>query len=340
MKMTKEVQRQLLNNVDSILYELDLYLDNSISEVDSLVLLERGELCINQFVQFFPEYENGFIPEINPNKKINLLSELITLKSKLSIIYNAINKLDVMSHAETDIIIQAGRYFYPNVVNLESYINKAVFPEYHYELNYKTAFAIIQILSEHGLVHKEGFFTIDCYGLFPGFKLTDRGLRASKDQSFLRKVCTEDDEILVSDISKQSDELIQLIEVKVDHYAKEDLLLTIEEISNCLNNRCFISSIALCGKVLELSMSMLITAKGINVNGTTLESKINSLRGIVTIENIILDMAHTIRRARNGRIHSSDSGVPKPSKEEAFSLFYAMVNVVKKIVFELGAASQ
>jgi hypothetical protein len=332
MKMTKKIKSQLLYNVDSIINKLDYYINNSLDEIESYVLLERGELCIKQYLQFFPESENIFKPEKNSN---NLLNDIIQLKSRLEYIKEGIFFIDLMSQPETDIIMKAGRQLYPNEVHFQSYIDETFRGQGSYGLDFDLAFNIIQKLSELDLIEKVGFSYVNGFELFPSYKLTNRGLHASQNPSFFREVLTEDDEVKISEISKHSAELIQKINNEITHALGEDLEFTIKEIVICIQNECYISAIALCGKVLEISLRIFNDDP---MDGTFHKWTIGSFlhdenfKKLVPKESYLFKNMEVINNARIGRIHVVNNGYKRPNKEESLSIYYATSDTLKRLI--------
>jgi hypothetical protein len=115
---------------------------------------------------------------------------------------------------------------------------------------------------------------------------------------------------------------------------RQDLLVTLGEIATCFEVNCFVATVALGGKVLEITLRQVLLDAAITPNEPAM---IGQLLRLVRekLPKVYLDpglknVANIINESRIPAIHQLAEAVPVPSAHQASMVVFAMLDVVER----------
>ncbi len=117
---------------------------------------------------------------------------------------------------------------------------------------------------------------------------------------------------------------------------KTDYLRTLEEADICLKHKCLIAFICLSGRLLELTLKILIE-KEIGWDNNYDEHVISGLikkkkkEGTTKLYSGIKNTANIIKEYRNSYVHHK-SDLPVPSLYQAKEVFYAIKDTINRVL--------
>ena len=171
-------------------------------------------------------------------------------------------------------------------------------------------------------------------GMWIGYSLTDFGRSLTDSEQKLREAVAE----LTGDAKHEvSQSVFDLLEEcsrsEINETYQQDFLRTLEEIAICFDDDCYIATIGLCGKNLEVCLKeILIRHKiGFDVNwmvGTlikTIKEKIPAEYLDPTLGNV----SNIINTSRITAVHAKER-IPVPSRDQAVMVIFATRDVVRR----------
>lgn len=171
-------------------------------------------------------------------------------------------------------------------------------------------------------------------GMWIGYSLSEKGLRCGHDNLYFEQVISTLLEKPITEVSKSVLDLIEMCEkANINTNYKADFLKTLEEISVCFQHECYIATIALCGKILEVCLKEILHRNEINSeNVFMIGNLIQKVKTDVPNEYIdpsLESVARIISKSRNTAIHFGEK-VPIPSRDQAIMVIFATRDVVNR----------
>jgi len=167
------------------------------------------------------------------------------------------------------------------------------------------------------------------------YELTEKGFRCRQDYSFLQQILKSVEGKTTTPLAINTKRLKDVAsKKKIPGTFESDFLKTIDEITICADNNCFIATITLSGKVLEYTAKYIISNK-INYHpNSTLGQLLPIVRDVLSRENRYFDqnlmkVAEIINYSRNHAIHSSEV-VPVPSEDQANMVVAAITDFINR----------
>lgn len=171
-------------------------------------------------------------------------------------------------------------------------------------------------------------------GMWIGYSLSEKGLECGRDSNYFEQVILSLIEKPVNEVSKSVLDLIEVCkEANIDLNYKGDFLKTLEEISICFQYECYIATIALCGKILEVCLKEILQRNKVNSENVFMIG--NLIQKVITdVPNEYVDpslesIAKIISKSRNTAIHFGER-VPIPSRDQAIMVIFATRDVVNR----------
>lgn len=171
-------------------------------------------------------------------------------------------------------------------------------------------------------------------GMWIGYSLSEKGLKCGKDSQYFEKVISSLEEKPLNEVSKSVLDLIEVCEkTNINSNYKDDFIKTLEEISICFQQECYIATIALCGKILEVCLKEILIRN--NVNSDNIFMIGNLIKKVKTdvpneyIDSSLENIGGIISKSRNTAIHYGER-IPIPSRDQAIMVIFAMRDVVKR----------
>lgn len=117
-----------------------------------------------------------------------------------------------------------------------------------------------------------------------------------------------------------------------EHY-REDFLQTLNEIGTCFDHGCFIATIVLCGKILEVCIKEILIRNHVGFDpnqmaGTLLKLMRERVPGEY-IDPSLGNVLQIINTSRNTAVHANER-IPVPSRDQAIMVIFAMRDVVRR----------
>jgi len=171
-------------------------------------------------------------------------------------------------------------------------------------------------------------------GMWIGYSLSEMGIRCGADAEFFKKLLSTLEEKPTNEVSNSVTNLVALCrDSPINPNFKEDYLKTLQEISICFQHECYIATIALCGKILEVCLKEILFRNNINSDNIfMLGPLIRTVRTQVPNEYLdrsLENLAGIISKSRNTAIHYGEK-VPIPSRDQAVMVIYATRDIVTR----------
>ncbi len=114
---------------------------------------------------------------------------------------------------------------------------------------------------------------------------------------------------------------------------REDFLRTLEEIQVCYDAGCYIASISLCGKILEVCLKEVMETRGLDVDPLATSGRlIRQLKNQMPdeyLDRALENVLNLINVSRNTQIHANER-IPVPSADQARMVMHAMMDLVRR----------
>jgi hypothetical protein len=167
-----------------------------------------------------------------------------------------------------------------------------------------------------------------------GYAISEKGILCSKDFNLLEITISDLVEKPIDEVSKSVFNLIESCKLKtINLDYKETFIKTLEEIAICFQNDCYIATITLSGKILEICIIDLLKSHDIEVgHNQTLGSllkKANEKIPVKYLDPTLGSIANIISKSRNTAVHYNES-IPIPSRDQSIMVIYATRDVVNR----------
>ncbi len=169
-------------------------------------------------------------------------------------------------------------------------------------------------------------------GMWIGYRLSDYGRQLSNSKNDLRRAVAE---LIGGPKTEVSEAVMSLQEecnkVKINELYQEDFLKTLDEIRICFDEGCFIATIGLCGKLLEVCLKEMLIRNNVTFDPNAMVgSLIKSIQNNIpeeytdpTLKNIV----NIINTSRITAVHSKEK-IPVPSRDQAIMVIFATRDIV------------
>jgi hypothetical protein len=224
-------------------------------------------------------------------------------------------------------IIELGAKYYPEITDPSK-------SEFLISVGVAPVTAHIEKLSLMGLIKDASPVFGENGGMWIGYSLSDEGYKSANDENLFQNYISKLQEKPTNEISNSVRELIALAKEKeINTNYKDDFITTLNEIAICFDNECYIATIALSGKILEVTLTEILRRNNINIGEKLmlgmLIRKIKERNILEYIDPALPEIAKVISYSRNGAIHYNEK-IPIPSREQAIMVIFAMKDVVQR----------
>ena len=172
-------------------------------------------------------------------------------------------------------------------------------------------------------------------GMWIGYSLSEEGLKCGKDTTLLEKLISKFEEKPTNEVSQSVYTLIKVCEEKlINQDYKSDFLKTLKEVAVCFENECYIATITLCGRILEISLKDILERNNVNTQNIWMIG--NLLKEVKRqVPNQYLDpsletLSNIISKSRNTASHYNEK-VPIPSRDQTIMVIFATKDLVTRI---------
>ena len=172
-------------------------------------------------------------------------------------------------------------------------------------------------------------------GMWIAYSLSSKGIACGHDASLLDSALASlSNDKPVNEVSKSVYELIAVCRNKpISANYKDDFIKTLEEIAICFQHDCYIATITLCGKILEICLIDVLQRNNINTdNIKMLGNMIKAIRDNVPAQYIdpsLESIANIISKSRNSAVHFNEA-IPIPSRDQTVMVIFATRDVVNR----------
>lgn len=159
------------------------------------------------------------------------------------------------------------------------------------------------------------------------YSLTDLALECKEDAEKLRALLIKAYEPPLNEIAQAIKDLADMCDgADINPNFKADYIRTLDEIAICFNHDCYIATISLCGKILEISLTDILQRNGIDTSNIRMIGQlIHAARenlNVTYIDNTFYDVARIISKSRNAAVHFNDQ-IPVPTRDQAVMVIFA-----------------
>ncbi len=171
-------------------------------------------------------------------------------------------------------------------------------------------------------------------GMWIGYQLSEYGRELAESKDELSRAVGE----LIGGPRTEVSEAVaflqkECLKSKINEVYRDDFLKTLDEIRICFDEECFIATIGLCGKILEVCLKEILIRNNVQFDP-------NSMVGglIKTIKNNIPEeytdpslknIVNIINTSRITAVHSKER-IPIPSRDQAIMVIFATRDVVMR----------
>lgn len=192
----------------------------------------------------------------------------------------------------------------------------------------------IEELSKMGLVKEARPLFGSAGGMWIGYTLSEQGLEMAGDLPNFRELLIQKGTPPENEVSLAVEKLkVESEEKNIPDNLKPDFLNTLHEISVCFRNDCYIASISLSGKVLEICLRDILDQNQVTLERTpTIGYLLTRIRQSVPdqyLDPSIENLAKIISLSRNTSVHYNEQ-IPIPSRDQAIMVIFAMRDLVNR----------
>jgi hypothetical protein len=171
-------------------------------------------------------------------------------------------------------------------------------------------------------------------GMWIGYRLTEHGQLLAKSDTDLRRAVAE---LIGGPRTEVSEAIAQLREEcndgSINAIYKDDFLATLNEIQICFDNECFIATIGLCGKILEVSLKEILIRNEIQYDANFMVGKLIALikerAPDEYIDPSLSNIVNIINTSRITAVHAKER-IPVPSRDQAIMVIFATRDLVRR----------
>jgi hypothetical protein len=171
-------------------------------------------------------------------------------------------------------------------------------------------------------------------GMWIGYRLSDRGRQLARSEPELRRAVAD----LIGGPKTEVSEAVAALqaecaEAQINEVYREDFLATLKEIRVCFDDGCFIATIGLCGKVLEVCLKEVLLRHNIPYDPNAMVGTlIRTIRDRIPDEYLdptLSNVVNIINASRITAVHARER-IPVPSRDQAIMVIFATREVVRR----------
>lgn len=171
-------------------------------------------------------------------------------------------------------------------------------------------------------------------GMWIAYTLSEKGVQCGQDQEYFNEILSSLDEKPINEVSLSVIGLADICTMSsINPNYKDDFIKTLQEVSICFQYECYIATIVLCGKLLEVCLKEILFRNGINSDNVyMLGNLIKKVKSDVPNEYLdpaLENIAGIISKSRNTAIHYGEK-VPIPSRDQAIMVIFATRDVITR----------
>jgi hypothetical protein len=171
-------------------------------------------------------------------------------------------------------------------------------------------------------------------GMWIGYRLTEKGKNLSNSKQELRKAVADLTGDAKQEVSQSVYELYdECQQIHINENYRTDFLCTLKEIAVCFDNDCYMATIGLCGKVLEVCLKEILIRHKIEFRPRIMIGElIGTIQKQVPSEYIdptLMDVTNIVNTSRITAVHARES-IPVASRDQTIMVIFAMRNIVRK----------
>jgi hypothetical protein len=171
-------------------------------------------------------------------------------------------------------------------------------------------------------------------GMWIGYEITEKAKTLLNSDDALRDAVQDLIHEKTSEVSQSVRDLIEECKTKnINENYKVDFLQTLKEIAICFDNDCFIASIGLCGKILEVCLKEILIRNKVTFDPNAMVgSLIQKIRDKVPNEYVdpsLMNVTNIINTSRITSVHAKEK-IPIPSRDQAIMVIFATREVVRR----------
>ncbi|MBV6474449.1 MAG: hypothetical protein JPMHGGIA_02758 [Saprospiraceae bacterium] len=169
-------------------------------------------------------------------------------------------------------------------------------------------------------------------GMWIGFKLSETGRNLANSEDELRRIVGE----LIGGPKTEVSESVLLLQkecekAKINAAYRDDFLKTIDEIRICFDEACYIATIGLCGKILEVCLKEILYRNEIVCDPNAMVGNLlKSIKEKLPSEYLdpsLQNVANIINASRITAVHAKEK-IPVPSRDQAIMVIFATRDLV------------
>lgn len=171
-----------------------------------------------------------------------------------------------------------------------------------------------------------------------GYSLTSKGRELVHDEEAMKLAVAE---LIGGPKNEISQSIYSLLEEcrskEICAAYREDFLKTMEEIAICFDNECYIATLSLSGKILEICLKEILGRFEITIDtNSNIGTLLRKIRESDEDKRYYLDpglqnIANIINTSRNTAIHANQS-IPVPSRDQVIMVLFALRDVVRRFL--------
>lgn len=171
-----------------------------------------------------------------------------------------------------------------------------------------------------------------------GYSLTEKGRNLIDDEQALKFTLAD---LIGGPKNEISQSITSLIEecktAGLRESYRKDFLKTLEEIAICFDHECYIASLSLSGKILEICLKEILERLGVTIDpNSAIGTLLKKIRETDVARQFYLDpglqnIANIITVSRNTAIHANQS-IPIPSRDQVVMVIFALREVVRRVM--------
>jgi len=171
-----------------------------------------------------------------------------------------------------------------------------------------------------------------------GYSLTEKGRNLIGDDQAMKLAFTD---LIGGPKNEISQSIYSLIEecqnAEIRQSYQADFLKTLEEIAICFDHECYIATLSLSGKILEICLKEIVNRLAISIDPNSgIGTLLKKIRESDNEKKYYLDpglsnIGHIINISRNTAIHANQS-IPIPSRDQVIMVIFALRDVVRRVM--------
>jgi hypothetical protein len=127
--------------------------------------------------------------------------------------------------------------------------------------------------------------------------------------------------------------LVEVRQTEINLVYRDDLLASLNELSVCFTNECYIACLALSGKLLEICLKQVMLNKAIDFDDSwmigRLLQELEHVQNRPYFDQSLPLMARIINKSRIPAVHAIEN-IPVPSREQAKMVISAVVDTMQR----------